>query len=946
MILSTKSINSILFLTCLILVNLYDLILTSKTKKNLRLPSLANVVRKFLNLNSLQIYQITNKETNQCITSLSKGPLKLQPCNQSKNQLWYNINVEGPFEIVNLANNMVIENSLGKHDENNIVLSSPPSNKTLTQRYYEISSKTNPGYFNFKNIDSNKCISYKPIVNNNSTLVQLRCDKNSNSQLFKLEKFVNQMEDNDPDLSDGNLEIVNKANNFCVTTDGEKGMIFEKCNGTSKQLWTNTLKEDSYEIQNQENNNVFTNFNGSSTDNNIVHNLPINDSTAQRYVEFASTVKPGFYLFKNKETNKCITFKSENQVNSQIIQLPCDHNNDFQLFSIKKYNAVHTQPEKNNPNLTDSSLEIVSKANNFCITTGGEMGMLLDKCNGTNKQHWNNTLKNDSYEIQNEENKMVFNNLYGDDENNNIVHNWPINNSTAQRYIEFVSSTKPGFYLFKNVESNKCITFRPNNQINSQLVQFPCDDNNDFQLFSFRKNNDNQSQSTLINIINKSSGKCVTSVGNQGMVLNECKEQKNQVWRNIKKGADVFEIQNVLNNLMFENHLNKTDDNNMAQNSPANNMTSQKYLEIPSLTNPGYYQFKNVDSNKCITFKPENIVANQLVQFPCDPNDQNQLFNFKNFEKKKEKNKRVSNSDTSSNKTDNSTEKDSSESSKKVDPLSLLGTITGCIGALSGGAAIGLGMKSNKPPEEVKEELTENEPLIQEEVKEELITIKGCVKNAINNQKLADSELVDVKLTFVNVKTKKSYTAEINNSIYSVSFTVGNYDLAVTSKKFIGSTSQHEYLGNSDETNLSNDIFLSEVIEGWRFVLSWGNLPKDLDLTLETSEKETIDFNKQQSNDGNIKLDCDCRDGYGPECITLKKVTSEKIYVYVVNYTKDALLSDSKGKLKVYNLSSVIADLEVPKGETDESKTNWFVGVLDKNNKFTTVNKIVSEIPK
>ena len=948
---STISLNSLLFLTCLILTNLYDLILTVKTKKNLRLPT----KNKSLKKNS-KIYQITNKETNQCFTSFTQGPLKLQPCNLSKNQLWYNSNIDGTYEIINLANNMVIENSLGKPDDYNSIQSSPYSNNTLSQRFYEIPSITKPGYIIFKNIDSNKCISYKPANATDTPLVQTHCDKNNDFQLFKLDRFVNQMEDNDPTLSDGNLEIVNKANNLCVTTNGEKAIIFEPCNGSTKQLWTNSLKDKSYEIQNQENNTVFSNFNRSSNDNNTVQNLPINDSSAQRYVEFASTIKPGFYLFKNKESNKCLTFNPQNPVNSQIVQFPCDHNNDFQLFSIRKHNLNQLQVEVNDPTLSYSSLEIVNKANNFCVTTAGQKGMLLEKCNATKIQLWNNTLKNDYYQIQNLENKMVFNNLYGDEENNNVALNLPTNNSPAQKYIEFMSSTKPGFYLFKNIESKKCITFRPNNKIYSQLVQYPCDDNNDFQLFSFRKNKTNQDESSsLINIISKSTGKCVSTVGNQGMVLKNCDEEKNQVWKNINKGGDVFEIKSILNNLKFENSLGKNDDDNIAQNSAANNSTSQKYLEIPSVSNPEYFQLKNVESNKCITFRPQNDQAKQLVQFPCDPTDQNQLFKFKKFKSKNSfKNKRVSStSDTNSNTTDNSTNNDSSKSSYKPDPLSIFGAITGCMGVLAGGAAIGVGVQSRQPlAEEVHEPLIKEQVPIKEEVKveevviENLILIEGRLKNAVNNEEIINSDLSDVIINFVNENTKKSFTAEIINSIYSIYLPVGKYNLILTSKKFIGLNKEVEYLEPTDENNYLNDIYLSEVIEGWRFVISWGELPKDLDLTLETSEKEKIDYNKQTSNDGNINLESECRDGYGPECISIKKITSDKIYVYVVNYSKEALISESKAKLVAYNNASIIANLEVPKGETDETKDKWYIGVLERNNKFTLVNKIVSEIPK
>ena len=377
------------------------------------------------------------------------------------------------------------------------------------------------------------------------------------------------------------------------------------------------------------------------------------------------------------------------------------------------------------------------------------------------------------------------------------------------------------------------------------------------------------SNNLIYEIVMKSNGMCVTSNGQKGMILEKCDGSSKQLWTKTQK-EDAYEIKSILNNMVFNNFNCKKVNNNPIENWPINNSPAQRYLDIPTDSKEGYVQLINKQSKKCLTHNPNNK-TNPIVQFTCDPKNDSQLISFKLFI-----------------------------------------------------------LPKPTPPE----------PLPNHD-----ITIKGYIKNSINNLPIKDSELYDAKITLLNAETGKLYTAVIQYSLYSVTLPIGKYTFIFNSAKFIEFSNAVEYTNSSDETNQLNNIFLSNIIKGYRIILTWGEIPKDIDLTVETSDGEKIYFKYVKSDDGNIALDVDNRNGFGPETITIGKI-QDLLYIYVERRSKEALLSNSKAKVVIIHDSKIIYSFEVPKGELDESKNIWYVGILQKNNTFTPINQIVSQIEK
>ena len=98
-----------------------------------------------------------------------------------------------------------------------------------------------------------------------------------------------------------------------------------------------------------------------------------------------------------------------------------------------------------------------------------------------------------------------------------------------------------------------------------------------------------------------------------------------------------------------------------------------------------------------------------------------------------------------------------------------------------------------------------------------------------------------------------------------------------------------------------NTYYLSKNIplEKVRFVLQWGNTPRDLDLHL-LSDDFHISYRDMRNIPNLANLDRDDIDGEGPETITLDRVDSSKKYrVFVHNYSNEKSFDD-KGMVYIY----------------------------------------------
>ena len=143
-------------------------------------------------------------------------------------------------------------------------------------------------------------------------------------------------------------------------------------------------------------------------------------------------------------------------------------------------------------------------------------------------------------------------------------------------------------------------------------------------------------------------------------------------------------------------------------------------------------------------------------------------------------------------------------------------------------------------------------------------------------------------------------------------------------------------------TEMYSDFTISEQLSGdaYRFVLTWGGRPTDLDSHLEGYYERSdavqfkVDFTQMQARDANgnliAELDIDDTSSYGPETVTLYNTDGFFSY-YVHNYSKstssDTPISASGAEVRVYQGNSLIRTFQ-PEDDTD---VWWYVCTIDHN---------------
>jgi len=121
-----------------------------------------------------------------------------------------------------------------------------------------------------------------------------------------------------------------------------------------------------------------------------------------------------------------------------------------------------------------------------------------------------------------------------------------------------------------------------------------------------------------------------------------------------------------------------------------------------------------------------------------------------------------------------------------------------------------------------------------------------------------------------------------------------------------------------------------------RFVLSWGDEPRDLDLHLKARGYH-ISFRNKRSIDGVAKLDRDAMRGFGAETITLERVDASEHYTLFVKRFSLSGKMDARGKVFVYVNNELERVVTLP--ETDKP----VVKVLELSASGITANPVAMD---
>lgn len=176
---------------------------------------------------------------------------------------------------------------------------------------------------------------------------------------------------------------------------------------------------------------------------------------------------------------------------------------------------------------------------------------------------------------------------------------------------------------------------------------------------------------------------------------------------------------------------------------------------------------------------------------------------------------------------------------------------------------------------------------------------------------------------------RDAVTVTNSSGHYSIDLEAGTYTVEFSKEGFVtGYVNAYCIEGACTSKDGSITPVLNE--NEYRIVLTWGEDPWDLDSHLSGPRNEDGDrFHVYYSNrsatasteDGNVtvaQLDHDDTSSYGPETITLIKLSNDSVYHYAVHDFTNRYSSESKAlsmsgaKIFVYHGNSVIATFNVP----------------------------------
>jgi uncharacterized protein YfaP (DUF2135 family) len=173
-----------------------------------------------------------------------------------------------------------------------------------------------------------------------------------------------------------------------------------------------------------------------------------------------------------------------------------------------------------------------------------------------------------------------------------------------------------------------------------------------------------------------------------------------------------------------------------------------------------------------------------------------------------------------------------------------------------------------------------------------MYSLNGIIRNAVNPQASMPQGTVMINGDIVTTGSNGQFNFELPGGTHEYEISAQGF-ITITGTLTISATSG-QYL----EVNMSPDLAFDE----WRIVLSWSDLPRDLDSHIQYigsshwnenpwSCYEMMWNNRQSYCSGmTATLDVDDTNGYGPETTTLTGMTSywggRKVVYKVKNYSK------------------------------------------------------------
>jgi uncharacterized protein YfaP (DUF2135 family) len=137
----------------------------------------------------------------------------------------------------------------------------------------------------------------------------------------------------------------------------------------------------------------------------------------------------------------------------------------------------------------------------------------------------------------------------------------------------------------------------------------------------------------------------------------------------------------------------------------------------------------------------------------------------------------------------------------------------------------------------------------------------------------------------------------------------------------------------------------------YRFVLTWGENPRDLDSYLYVPINNTYEevyYGDETMSDSSANLDYDYQYGYGPETVSILTPLTGTYYYSVNHYAGSGTIGTSRAKVKIYKGNTLVDTIDVSTvaGASTETEAWWRVfsfnaqtGVVTKINTFNSTGR-------
>jgi PKD repeat protein len=247
-------------------------------------------------------------------------------------------------------------------------------------------------------------------------------------------------------------------------------------------------------------------------------------------------------------------------------------------------------------------------------------------------------------------------------------------------------------------------------------------------------------------------------------------------------------------------------------------------------------------------------------------------------------------------------------------------------------------------------------------------TLTGMVSDAVNGNPVPNA-LVSVAGLSDNTDEYGNYTlTNIPSGILNGNFTAtprnGDAPLTVQFTDLSSEGTHTVTASATGYTNYSNSqvaipegstfnlqIALSPTLttDQYRFVLTWGELPTDLDSHLKTPSIEGAVYHIYYDSLGSADsppyaiLDIDDTTGFGPESTTIYDLHPGEYHYYIHNYSGSPAITTSNAVVQIYNENGLKHTLQVPATGTGQY---WDICTMNgTNGNISIINQIVASEP-